>query len=85
MAKTTLFFFPLLDFYAIFKAQNVFGNKDMGSGKHTSLPNSQNIAILMGKKKFYFSKHIMLSKDCVAADIIRSSRKTVQRTEVFTH
>lgn len=51
MAKTTLFFFPLLDFYAIFKAQNVFGNKDMGSGKHTSLPNSQNIAILMGKKK----------------------------------
>lgn len=56
MAKTTLFFFPLLDFYAIFKAQNVFGNKDMGSGKHTSLPNSQNIAILMGKKKVLLFK-----------------------------
>lgn len=51
MAKTTLIFFPLLDFYAIFKAQNVFGNKYMGSGKHTSLPNSQNIAILTEKKK----------------------------------
>lgn len=75
MWQKQLYFFPLLDFYAIFEAQNVFENKYIGCGKHIALPN-RILQFLEEKKKFYFAKHKMLSKECVSVDTIRSSRRT---------